>query len=173
MRPDALELVLHTIQAIDTSTLPERSRLWLSTGLQAHLAGASIDEALDLRPGPGEAPVSAQFRQAIRDEHLRCAGSLCTGSPWQRAVELSAHVNRFAGRTWKRLCNTSEPPANLSAIDTVLFVAFHVSGGDIPSSPKRLSCILRDAKSPVFISATTSHDWAISPTERVNDDKVE
>jgi len=143
MRPDALDIVLETLEALTESlALPERSRCWLRDGLAGLLDGEELAVALDIKPGNGQAPVDRQYRLLIRDRYLCAAWKQCNGTPWQRSMELAAQVKRFACRVWPRVCNQVEPPDRFDDIDNALFWAFRICDGDIPNSAKRLGQIV-------------------------------
>lgn len=163
MRPDALEIVLETLAALQTgAVLPDHCRAWLRDGLHAFLVkGVEMNKALEVKPGSGQAALPNQYRDAVRNYYIRRAAEHCTaGTPWGRSMELADAVKRFATGTWMRAKHSAKPPASLAPLQRELFMAFRAANGDVPSTARHLDNLVNDSemKPLVFISETQGHD---------------
>ena len=71
-----------------------------------------------------------------RDELLREAHGLMTGTPWGRCVQLEAAIARFESTIWCRWRDREAPPEGCSALRSLLFRARQL--GPLPSSARQL-----------------------------------
>ncbi len=99
-RPDALALFLACLRAVHAGeVLPIHVAVWLTTGMQALLAGeeTSLDRALGIQPGRGESNIADQHKRMRRDDRLRDAWRALPGdlSDWQRTLVLLERIQRF------------------------------------------------------------------------------
>jgi len=163
MRPDALELVLEALTALqDCDALPGRCRTWLRDGLRTFLVdGVEMNAALEVKPGPGQATLPNQYRATVRNYHIRRAAEHCTAaSPWSRSMELADAVKRFELGAWARTKHCAAPPAFLTPLQRELFMAFRAANGDIPITARQLDNMIRgsETKPLIFISEVQEHD---------------
>lgn len=112
------------------------------------LEGTDPRAALGLSSGRGHRLASADWRQALRDEHLSRAGLLTGG-----ATPLARAIVRFLGHRWPLWRDRAHPPPHSTELERELFAAARATGSDLPRSPRQLRRILRGHQTGDFMSA--------------------
>jgi hypothetical protein len=98
----------------------------LARGLRAYLGGQQrrLDEALNLRPGPGQRDPRTRASLAERDEFLREAARLFFPqlAPTEQAKALETALARYAASAWQRERAAPElPPRHKGRIEEYLW----------------------------------------------------
>ncbi len=125
-----------TVEAVN---LPHDVAAWISTAYKRWLGGEDLEEALDLKPGPGQRKPATKIRTDQRNAALREAWSLCPGSPWQRSRALAELIGRLP--TIHRRYRAGHPPA--SEVNRLLCLA--ADHGALPERPNQIHAICADS----------------------------
>ncbi len=114
-------------------------REWLEAGISCWLKGESLDDALGLKPGPGQRKPANRIRTDQRNAALRGAWSLCPGTPWQRSRALAELIGRLP--TIQRRHQAGHPPT--STVNRLLCQA--ADHGALPERPNQIHAICADS----------------------------
>lgn len=112
-------------------------RVPLHVEVADHAQLAQVVEAVEGLGHPVECPVFDEWsRLRARDELLRAAHGLMSGTPWGRCVELAEEIGKFEGILWPRLRDHEAPPEGCSRLRSLLFRARRL--GPLPSTARQL-----------------------------------
>lgn len=84
--------------------------------------------------------LDGQMRRQRRDEYLRQALALLTGTPWGRCAALEKEIAQFESILWPRLRDRETPPEECSALRRHLFEARRL--GPLPSTGRQIRNII-------------------------------
>jgi hypothetical protein len=108
---------------------------------------AAIIEAIEGLGHRVECPVFDEWtRRRARDELLREAHGLMSGTPWGRCVQLEAEISRFEAVLWPRWRDRDTPPEGCSMLRSLLFRARQC--GPLPATARQLRNIIAKRSGP-------------------------
>ena len=88
-----------------------------------------------------ECPALAErMRRGERDDYLRKAQALMSGTPWGRCVQLEAEIHRFEALVWPKWRDRAAPPEPCSVLRRYLFEARRC--GLLPATARQLRNIV-------------------------------
>lgn len=98
---------------------------------------AAIVEAVEGLGHAVECPAFDEWsRLSARDERLREAHGLMSGTNWGRCVQLAAEIHRFEALVWTRWRDRETPPEGCSRLRSLLFRARRC--GPLPGTARQL-----------------------------------
>lgn len=121
--------------ALESGRLSPDTAAWISTAFNRWLAGEPVEQALNLKPGPGQRKPATLVRIEHRNAVLREAWALCPGTPWQRSRTLAEAIGRLP--TVYRRYRAGHPPA--SEVNRLLCMA--ADHGRLPERPNQIHAI--------------------------------
>lgn len=123
-------------------------RAWLAEGVETYLAlasdGMGLEAALGITAGPGQCPWWVVERRALRDGLVRrfAAASFPRDSPRAHAKLVSAAISAYRSTSWPRDIRNGLASCYAGTPRELLFEAFSVADGNMPSSVKQITSIL-------------------------------
>ena len=136
MRRIAPELLLQRLIEADAADV-EVSH-WLANAFRQWLASGGT---ITLPAALGLPPKATTVQRCMRDTWLNEAASLLDGGPWQRAQRLRTEALRFGACQWQRWRSMPLPPADATALEACLHLAFR-TGAAMPDSDQAYRNIL-------------------------------
>lgn len=133
--PDPVARLIELRQAAAAGALASPAlEAWVCRFVDAVLVeGIAPNDALELSRGRGQRLATADWRQALRDEHLARAADLAGG-----AAPLARAIVRFLGHRWPIWHARGGVPTQATALECELYQAAVVGGGDLPTSVRHL-----------------------------------
>jgi len=86
-------------------------------------------------------------RTKMRNMHLRAAARCLESDathPWKRASALQAAARVFFGHKWLCWAHLNDPPKSATDLEKHLFLAMRAGGGNLPTTIKSYSNILKE-----------------------------
>ena len=131
------DLLLEVLET-PPDALSNEAVAWLAGAVKEYVrTGDSVESALGVK--------RYSVLLVRRNQHLRRAWSMLSGSPWPRSEALARRVRDFESRRWPRVRHESQPPERFDAVDRVLFAAFRL-GLSIPATGRALHGICATEK---------------------------
>ena len=124
----------------EVDRLPADVATWISTAFQRWLDGEDLEEALNLKPGPGQRKPATLIRADHRNAALRQAWSLCSGTPWQKSRALAEFIGRLP--PIYRRHRSGHPPT--SEVNRLLCIA--ADQGRLPEKPNQIHSICAETR---------------------------
>ncbi|CAG0958749.1 hypothetical protein GPROT1_00649 [Gammaproteobacteria bacterium] len=126
------------------AAMPDDLRLMFLHGLKAHAeTGKPLSACLGLSKRGRGGNIGAQIQKHTRNRLIVEAFELMPEQDrWERIKSFSSEVKRFELNVWPRLRDYGTPPDNLTPMRKVLFRAFKVSEGKVPTSTAGLADVL-------------------------------
>ena len=131
---EALQAASQTLAA--GKPVPEPVASWLADGLRWYLEheGASLDEALLLKPAPGKPALWQQARYQERRGDLRKLAEAVDGICWRSAETIAGWLQEMAA-------SDGQVPAGLTTSQLQYLVPVYLA--DAPRTPRRVWEIIR------------------------------